>query len=163
MRTMTVQMIIVFHGDGGVDKAKQTMAPSPSATTPRSQSFRERIAVLRVRQRIGTSLTVQLASAVTIWCMRDGWRHSKRQSSTRTSSPCLPTRRSAARRVRVWEGLRLVSPHPLYLTLDSSKVVCFALYTIFPSHSHTPSQLSPSSTLQILAFSSVVVSVSTLC
>jgi len=60
----------------------------------------------------GTSSTAGLASDATKWCMKDGWRLSKRQSPTRTSSPCCgPTRRSAASRSRVGgAALSLASP-----------------------------------------------------
>ena len=59
-----------------------------------------------------SSSTAGLASDATKWCMKDGWRLSKRQSPTRTSSPCCgPTRRSAASRSRVGgAALSLASP-----------------------------------------------------
>jgi hypothetical protein len=60
----------------------------------------------------GKRSTAGLASDATKWCMKDGWRLSKRQSPTRTSSPCCgPTRRSAASRSRVGgAALSLASP-----------------------------------------------------
>jgi hypothetical protein len=91
-----------------VSQQPETMAPSPT-------TFQRIIASPFVTGSCfyawGSSSTAGLASDITKWCMKDGWRLSKRQSPTRTSSPCCgPTRRSAASRSHAWEGLYLASP-----------------------------------------------------
>ena len=80
----------------------------------------------------GSSSTAGLASDATKWCMKDGWRLSKRQSPTRTSSPCCgPTRRSAASRSHAWEGLYLASPAH-YTTPHRA----LSSHALFLSHPH---------------------------
>lgn len=81
----------------------------------------------------GKRSTAGLASDATKWCMKDGWRLSKRQSPTRTSSPCCgPTRRSAASRPHAWEGLYLASP-----THYTTPHLALPSHTLFLGHPHT--------------------------
>jgi len=86
----------------------ETMAPSP---TTLQRIIASPFATDSCFYAWGSSSTAGLASDATKWCMKDGWRLSKRQSSTRTSSPCCgPTRRSAASRSRAGRGC--TSPRP---------------------------------------------------
>ena len=108
----------------------ETMAPSPT-------TFERVIASPFVTDSCfyawGSSSTAGLASDATKWCMKDGWRLSKRQSPTRTSSPCCgPTRRSAASRSHAWEGLYLASPAH-YTTPHRA----LSSHALFLGHPHT--------------------------
>jgi hypothetical protein len=121
---MTADAIMVFQRDGGVwlrDRSEESMAPSPSATTHYSHSFRGRVVLSRVRQRTETSSTAGPASTVTISCMKDGWRLSKRQSSTRTPVRAVARRDKVQPHARVG-GACLSSrpptlPQPYYPTV----------------------------------------------
>lgn len=120
-------------------ETKEPWRPQPAHY---SQSFRDRFVLLRVGKRSKTSSTAGLALAVTTWCMKDGWRLSKRQSPTRTSSPCCgPTRRSAASRSRAVGGAVSRLTHPLYHSTlrlcPPSMLSSQAIHTFFSHHSPT--------------------------
>lgn len=131
-------IMIVFQGEGSVAEARKQWRPALPRRTRYSQSFRDKVVLLRVPKRIETRSTAGLAPDATV-IMHERWLAvSKRQSRTRTSSPCCgSTRQSAAAssltlHARVGGAVSRLAHPPGHTTL------CSALHDLLLlGHTHT--------------------------